>query len=87
VSAVAERRLASLRAFLMQEDAELRTQLPEYFLTYYNYLRILRNPPRIEHLFQKAREMHRHLEGRADVSSGRLRDRGRSWWRSTARAT
>ena len=62
MSAVAERRLASLRAFLMQGDAELRTQLPEYFLTYYNYLRILRNPPRIEHLFQKAREMHRYLE-------------------------
>lgn len=59
---VVERRLASLRAFLMQSDAELRAQLPEYFLTYYNYLRILRNPPRIEHLFQKARDMYRYLE-------------------------
>ena len=57
-----ERRLASLRALLMQSDAELRAVLPEYFLTYYNYLRILRNPARIEHLFQKARDMHRYLE-------------------------
>jgi SAM-dependent methyltransferase len=62
VSSVIERRLASLRAVLMQSDAELRAQLPEYFLTYYHYLRILRNPPRIEHFFQKAREMHRYLE-------------------------
>jgi SAM-dependent methyltransferase len=59
---VVERRLASLRAFLMQGDGELRAQLPEYFLTYYHYLRILRNPPRIEHLFQKARGMFRYLE-------------------------
>lgn len=62
MSSVVERRLASLRAILMQSDAELRTQLPEYFLTYYNYLRILRNPSRIEHLFQKAHEMYRYLE-------------------------
>jgi SAM-dependent methyltransferase len=62
VSSVVERRLASLRALLMQSDAELRAQLPEYFLTYYNYLRILRNPPRIEHVFQKGRQMHRYLE-------------------------
>ena len=62
MSTVTERRLASLRALLMQSDAELRTQLPEYFLTYYNYLRILRNPARIEHFFQKARDMHRYLE-------------------------
>lgn len=62
MSSVVERRLASLRALLMQSDAELRAQLPEYFLTYYNYLRILRNPPRIEHLFQKCREMYRYLE-------------------------
>jgi SAM-dependent methyltransferase len=59
---VVERRLASLRALLMQSDSELRAQLPEYFLTYYNYLRILRNPARIEHLFQKAHGMYRYLE-------------------------
>ena len=62
MSSVVERRLASLRALLMQSDAELRAQLPEYVLTYYNYLRILRNPARIEHLFQKARGMYRYLE-------------------------
>ena len=55
-------RLASLRAVLMQSDAEIRAQFPEYFHTYYSYLRILRNPARIEHIFQKAREMHRVLD-------------------------
>jgi len=46
----------------MQSDAELRAQFPEYFLTYYTYLRIIRNPARIEHLFQKGREMYEYLE-------------------------
>ncbi|HEX7078764.1 MAG TPA: class I SAM-dependent methyltransferase [Candidatus Eisenbacteria bacterium] len=59
-----ERRLASLRAILMQSDAELRAQLPEYFLVYYKHLDILRNPARIEHLFQKGREMFEYLEAR-----------------------
>jgi len=57
-----ERRLASLRAILMQSDAEIRAQYPEYFLTYYAYLRILRNPARIEHVFQKGHDMYRYLE-------------------------
>ncbi|MBI4364008.1 MAG: class I SAM-dependent methyltransferase [Candidatus Latescibacteria bacterium] len=57
-----ERRLASLRAILMQSDAGIRAQFPGYFLTYYSYLRILRNPARIEHLFQKARDMYLYLE-------------------------
>jgi len=57
-----ERRLASLRAILMQSDAEIRAQYPEYFLTYYTYLRIIRNPARIEHVFQKAHDMYRYLE-------------------------
>ena len=60
--AVRARRLASLRAILMQSDAELRAQFPEYFLTYYTYLRIIRNPARIEHLFQKCHDMYRYLE-------------------------
>lgn len=60
-----ERRLASLRAILMQSDAEIRTQFPEYFLTYYTYLRIIRNPARIEHIFQKAHDMYRYLEAEA----------------------
>ena len=59
---VAPRRLQSLRAILMQSDAEIRAQYPEYFLTYYKYLRIIRNPARIEHLFQKAHDMYRYLE-------------------------
>ena len=59
---VASRRLASLRAIFMQSDAELRAQLPEYFLTYYKHLNILRNPARIEHIFQKCREMYEYLE-------------------------
>jgi SAM-dependent methyltransferase len=46
----------------MQSDAELRAQFPEYFLTYYTYLRIIRNPARIEHLFQKCHDMYRYLE-------------------------
>jgi SAM-dependent methyltransferase len=46
----------------MQSDAELRAQLPEYFLTYYKHLNILRNPARIEHLVQKGREMYEYLE-------------------------
>ena len=46
----------------MQSDAELRAQLPEYFLTYYKHLNILRNPARIEHVFQKCREMYEYLE-------------------------
>jgi len=46
----------------MQSDAEIRAQFPEYFLTYYTYLRIIRNPARIEHLFQKGREMFEYLE-------------------------
>ncbi len=55
-------RLASLRAILMQSDADLRAHLPEYFLTYYKHLNILRNPARIEHVFQKGREMFEYLE-------------------------
>jgi SAM-dependent methyltransferase len=62
VTELVSRRLASLRAILMQSDADLRAQLPEYFLTYYTYLRILRNPARIEHVFQKGREMFEYLE-------------------------
>lgn len=62
MSGLTERRLQALRSLLMLSDAELRSQLPEYFLTYYNYLRILRNPARIEHLFQKAHDMYRYLE-------------------------
>jgi SAM-dependent methyltransferase len=62
VSGLTERRLQSLRSILMLSDDELRQQLPEYFLTYYNYLRILRNPARIEHLFQKTHDMYRYLE-------------------------
>ncbi len=62
MTGLTERRLGSLRAILMQSDAELRAQLPEYFLTYYHYLRILRRPDRIEHLFQKAHDMYRYLE-------------------------
>ena len=46
----------------MQSDAELRAQFPEYFLTYYKYLNIIRNPARIEHVIQKGREMHHYLE-------------------------
>ena len=46
----------------MQSDAEIRAQYPEYFLTYYSYLRIVRNPARIEHVFQKAHDMYRYLE-------------------------
>ena len=60
--AIASRRLASLRGILMQSDAEIRAQFPEYFLTYYTYLRIIRNPARIEHLFQKGYDMYRYLE-------------------------
>jgi SAM-dependent methyltransferase len=56
------RRLASLRAILMQNDAALREKLPEYFLVYYKHLNILRNPARIEHVFQKGREMYEYLE-------------------------
>jgi len=56
------RRLQSLRAILMQSDAELRAQLPEYFLVYYKHLNILRNPARIEHIIQKGREMYEYLE-------------------------
>jgi len=62
VTSLVERRLASLRAILMQSDAEIRAQYPEYFLTYYTYLRIIRNPARIEHVFQKAHDMYRYLE-------------------------
>jgi len=62
VTDLTARRLASLRAILMQSDAELRAQLPEYFLTYYKHLNILRNPARIEHIFQKCREMYEYLE-------------------------
>jgi SAM-dependent methyltransferase len=62
VSEITERRLASLRAIFMQSDADLRRHLPEYFLTYYKHLNILRNPARIEHIFQKGREMHDYLE-------------------------
>jgi SAM-dependent methyltransferase len=61
-NSVASRRLASLRAILSQSDAELRAQFPEYFLTYYTYLRIIRNPARIEHVFQKTHDMYRYLE-------------------------
>jgi SAM-dependent methyltransferase len=46
----------------MQSDAELRAQLPEYFLVYYKHLNILRNPARIEHIIQKGREMYEYLE-------------------------
>ena len=59
---LASRRLASLRAILMQSDSELRAHLPDYFLTYYKHLNILRNPARIEHIFQKGREMHDYVE-------------------------
>ena len=59
---LSSRRLASLRAILMQSDEALRAQLPEYFLTYYKHLNILRNPARIEHVFQKGREMFDYLE-------------------------
>jgi SAM-dependent methyltransferase len=62
VTDLSSRRLASLRAILMQSDADLRAHLPEYFLTYYKHLNILRNPARIEHVFQKGREMHAYLE-------------------------
>ncbi len=62
MTGLTERQLRSLCAILMQSDAELRAQLPEYFLTYYNYLRILRRPARIEHLFQKGHDMFRYLE-------------------------
>jgi len=60
--AIASRRLASLRGILMQSDAEIRAQFPEYFLTYYTYLRIIRNPARIEHVLQKGRAMFDYLE-------------------------
>ena len=46
----------------MRSDAELRANLPEYFLVYYKHLDVLRNPARIEHLFQKGREMYEYLE-------------------------
>jgi SAM-dependent methyltransferase len=62
VTSQVERRLASLRAILMQSDAEIRAQYPEYFLTYYTYLKIIRNPARIEHIFQKCHDMYRYLE-------------------------
>jgi len=62
VAPLVERRLQSLRAILMQSDREIRTQFPEYFLTYYTYLKIIRNPARIEHVFQKAHDMYRYLE-------------------------
>ena len=68
MKSIVERRLASLRAILMQSDAEIRAQYPEYFLTYYTYLRTIRNPARIEHLFQKTYDMYRYLEAeRKDV--------------------
>ena len=55
----------------MQSDAEIRAQYPEYFLTYYTYLRIIRNPARIEHVFQKAHDMYRYLEAEGkDVLDG-----------------
>lgn len=56
----------------MQSDAEIRAQFPEYFHTYYSYLRILRNRARIEHIFQKVRDMHRYLdaEGREILDLG-----------------
>jgi SAM-dependent methyltransferase len=56
------RRLASLRAILCQSDEALRARLPEYFLVYYKHLKIIRNPARIEHLFQKGRDMFAYLE-------------------------
>jgi SAM-dependent methyltransferase len=62
VTSLVERRLASLRAILMQSDAEIRAQYPEYFLTYYTYLKIIRNPARIQHVFQKSHDMYRYLE-------------------------
>lgn len=62
MTGVAERRLASLREVFLSSDDALRAQLPEYFLTYYKHLRILRNPARIEHIFQKGRDMYRYLE-------------------------
>jgi len=62
VTDLVERRLASLRAILMQSDAEIRAQYPEYFLTYYTYLRIIRNPARIQHVLQKSHDMYRYLE-------------------------
>lgn len=61
-SGTVARRLASLRAILMRPDEDLRAKLPEYFLVYYKHLNILRNPARIEHLFQKGREMYEYLE-------------------------
>jgi SAM-dependent methyltransferase len=62
VTDLVSQRLASLRAILMQNDAELLAHLPPYFLTYYKHLNILRNPARIEHVFQKGREMYAYLE-------------------------
>jgi SAM-dependent methyltransferase len=62
VSDLAAQRLASLREVFLSSDEVLRAQLPEYFLTYYKHLRILRNPARIEHIFQKGREMYEYLE-------------------------
>lgn len=62
MSDLAARRLASLREVFLSSDEALRAQLPEYFLTYYKHLRILRNPARIEHIFQKGRAMYRDLE-------------------------
>jgi len=62
VSDITSQRLASFRGILMQSDADLRRHLPEYFLTYYKHLNILRNPARIEHVIQKGREMHAYLE-------------------------
>jgi SAM-dependent methyltransferase len=59
----------------MQSDAELRAQLPEYFLTYYKHLNILRNPARIEHVIQKGREMHRYLE----ADGKEILDLGAGW--------
>jgi SAM-dependent methyltransferase len=61
-SGTVARRLASLRAILMQSDAALREKLPEYFLVYYKHLNILRNPARIEHVLQKGRAMFDYLE-------------------------
>lgn len=72
---LSERRLASLRAILMQSDADLRAQLPEYFLTYYKHLNILRNPARIEHIIQKGREMHDYLE----ADGKEILDLGAGW--------
>ena len=60
--ALIARRLASLRALLMQSDDALRARLPEYFLVYYKHLKTIRNPARIEHLFQKGRQMFEYLE-------------------------